>query len=380
VSVSSNQAKNTLRIWTRSGGRCEYEGCNEPLWRDDLTMTEMNRAYIAHIVAKSSDGPRGDPELSPKLADDPSNLMLLCDAHHRLVDREEVDQHPVERLRRMKELHEERIEIVTGITAEKRSEVLLYGANIGTQASPVSRQKAVEAMLPDRYPDCPTGITLGMVNSAFRDDDDAFWCVEEENLRRLFQERVSHRLATGTIEHLSVFGAAPQPLLVLLGTLLSDLTAADVFQLHREPAGWRWPDSTSGIEFCVKDPSRQNGQPALVLSLSATITEDRILPVLGDDASLWTLAITTPNNDFLKSRRQLQQFRETVRPLLDRIKAVHGQKTPLHIFPAVPVSVAVELGRVRTPKADQPWIIYDQVNARGGFVRAITIPKEFEYD
>lgn len=380
MSVSSNQAKNTLRIWTRSGGRCEYEGCNEPLWRDDLTMTEMNRAYIAHIVAKSSDGPRGDPELSPKLADDPSNLMLLCDAHHRLVDREEVDQHPVERLRRMKELHEERIEIVTGITAEKRSEVLLYGANIGTQASPVSRQKAVEAMLPDRYPDCPTGITLGMVNSAFRDDDDAFWCVEEENLRRLFQERVSHRLATGTIEHLSVFGAAPQPLLVLLGTLLSDLTAADVFQLHREPAGWRWPDSTSGIEFCVKDPSRQNGQPALVLSLSATITEDRILPVLGDDASLWTLAITTPNNDFLKSRRQLQQFRETVRPLLDRIKAVHGQKTPLHIFPAVPVSVAVELGRVRTPKADQPWIIYDQVNARGGFVRAITIPKEFEYD
>jgi len=46
----------------------------------------------------------------------------------------------------------------------------------------------------------------------------------------------------------------------------------------------------------------------------------------------------------------------------------------LHVFPAMPVSLAVELGRVRMPKADMPWLVYDQVNARGGFVRALTIP------
>jgi hypothetical protein len=62
-----------------------------------------------------------------------------------------------------------------------------------------------------------------------------------------------------------------------------------------------------------------------------------------------------------------------IRPLLDRIKAKHGQNTPLHIFPAVPVSLAVELGRVRMPKADTPWQIYDQSNALGGFVQALSI-------
>lgn len=43
----------------------------------------------------------------------------------------------------------------------------------------------------------------------------------------------------------------------------------------------------------------------------------------------------------------------------------------IHIFPAAPVSIAIELGRVRMPKAAQSWQIYDQVRARGGFVPAI---------
>jgi hypothetical protein len=68
-------------------------------------------------------------------------------------------------------------------------------------------------------------------------------------------------------------------------------------------------------------------------------------------------------------------FRALVRTALDQIKAVHGQTEVLGVFPAMPVSLAVELGRVRLPKADMPWLLYDQVNARGGFIRALTIPE-----
>jgi hypothetical protein len=38
------------------------------------------------------------------------------------------------------------------------------------------------------------------------------------------------------------------------------------------------------------------------------------------------------------------------------------------------VSFAVEFGRVRMPKAHMPMMIYDQVNDRGGFVQALSIP------
>jgi len=111
-----------------------------------------------------------------------------------------------------------------------------------------------------------------------------------------------------------------------------------------------------------------------VLGLSATVTPDRIAAVLGPDVSIWSVSVPHPHNELIKSREQLSQFRSIVRTLLDRIKAAHGQNTPLHIFPAASVSVAVELGRVRMPKADTPWKIYDQVNELGGFIHALDIP------
>jgi hypothetical protein len=43
------------------------------------------------------------------------------------------------------------------------------------------------------------------------------------------------------------------------------------------------------------------------------------------------------------------------------------------IFPAMPVSCAVELGRIRMPKADPPWTIFDQNNQQRRFIHALTI-------
>jgi len=103
------------------------------------------------------------------------------------------------------------------------------------------------------------------------------------------------------------------------------------------------------------------------------VSPGRITAVLGPEASIWTVAVQLPNNDFTKSREQLSHVRSLLRVLFDQIKAAHGETAVLHIFPAVSVSVAVELGRVRMPKADMRWQIYDQVTD-GGFVSALTIP------
>ena len=98
--------KNQNLLWAISGGRCEYEGCNTPLYMDILTKKKYNKAYIAHIVADSLDGPRGDPERSEKLANEISNLMLLCDPHHTLIDKD-VANHPVELCRGMSDFNAE---------------------------------------------------------------------------------------------------------------------------------------------------------------------------------------------------------------------------------------------------------------------------------
>jgi hypothetical protein len=54
-----------------------------------------------------------------------------------------------------------------------------------------------------------------------------------------------------------------------------------------------------------------------------------------------------------------------MRRLYDDIKAQHGEGATIHVFPAIPVSVAIELGRVRMPKSDLPLLVYDNVQDRG---------------
>lgn len=60
---------------------------------------------IAHIVAKSLDGPRGRNPLPVEERDDYNNLILLCPTHHKIVDDNEGDW-PVEVLKQLKEDHE----------------------------------------------------------------------------------------------------------------------------------------------------------------------------------------------------------------------------------------------------------------------------------
>lgn len=206
-----------------------------------------------------------------------------------------------------------------------------------------------------------------------KDHESIFWKIEKENLGRQFQEKVKPLLASGTIKHLSIFGLAPQPLLMELGRLLSDIPAAEVYQLHREPPDWIWLDHPTGFSFSINKPRNFHNVIALNLSLSATIDNSRITDILGSDISIWTMTIKNPSNDFMKSREQLRMFRQEFRLLLDKIKSVHGQNKEIHVFPAVPVSVALEIGRVWMPKADLPMVVYDQNNKVGSFIKTFKI-------
>ena len=121
--------------------------------------------------------------------------------------------------------------------------------------------------------------------------------VGEENLRNQFSDKVKRRLELADIQHLSIFALAPQPLLIELGVLISDICQADVYQLHREPANWKWQDDPDGFDYIVEEPEVIQ-KVALNLSLSATIDNERIINVLGTDTSIWTVTIPKPDNDF----------------------------------------------------------------------------------
>lgn len=374
--VKSRDIKDSVSnmLWGRAAGRCQFDGCNRLLSRSPVTQESVNIAERAHIWSFSDDGPRGNEGIDDDSLNDIVNLMLMCHDCHKEMDKEkDGGRYTVELLQAWKGEHEHRVELVTGINPSKRSHVLMYGANVGDQAAPLDFNLAGAAMFPDRYPAEAQPIRLGMTNSDWSDRDSEFWSIEETNLLRQFKDRVQPRLSQGEIRHLSTFGFAPQPLLIRLGTCLTDISDVEVYQLRREPRVWKWASTTPSPEVLVDRPTQFTGQAALVIGISATVTPDRIQRVLGPDAAQWTVRVPAPHNDWLQTRDQLRELRRTFREVLNEIKAVHGQTTTIHVFPAMPVAASIEFGRVRMPKADAPILIYDQVNDRDGFVPAIML-------
>ena len=352
------------RIWARSAGICQFRGCTEDLTRDDLTRAQFNAAYLAHIVADSPGGKRGDVILSPLLAQDFDNIMLLCDKHHRLIDTDPTAaDYPRKLLVEMKRESEERIaRLVTASIPNVKTEIVLYVANIGDQSPVLNFKMAAQAISP-LHPTSDRGIQMQMLNSRNKETDPSFWHFEEQHLLKCFSSEIAPRQRDGSLPRLSIFAIAPQPLLMRLGALLTDIPDAEVFQLRREPQSWKWGEDESERTFVLEKLTDGN-VPALIFSLSATIDKSRVLSVL-PNAAIWSFTVATPSRDVIGNREHLRLFREQARIALDTIKSKEGHDKVLHVFPAMPVSAAVEFGRIRMPKADYTIQTYDEIKDMG---------------
>jgi hypothetical protein len=145
--------------------------------------------------------------------------------------------------------------------------------------------------------------------------------VQRENLDRQFSGKVRERIEAREIRHLSVFALAPQPLLIELGRLLGDIVAADVRQLQREPQGWAWPADGPAIRYQVRKAGSGPGPVALVLALSATVTDERIFAALGPEAAIWAIEAERPHNDIMKRSVDLAEFRRQLRSMFKLVMA-----------------------------------------------------------
>ena len=65
-----------LKLWVKSGGRCQYRNCNEILFEDNLKFVDLNSGFIAHIHGYAPLSARYDAVKSPLLEKDFSNLKI----------------------------------------------------------------------------------------------------------------------------------------------------------------------------------------------------------------------------------------------------------------------------------------------------------------
>lgn len=95
------------QLFMTCGHFCPFPGCSIALI-DYENDPALPLGEIAHIVASSDNGPRGDPKLSPKERDAYPNLIVLCPAHHSLVDKA-PDRFPSSDLRAWKTAAEQNV-------------------------------------------------------------------------------------------------------------------------------------------------------------------------------------------------------------------------------------------------------------------------------
>lgn len=363
-------------LWAKSAGRCEFEGCGKVLYEDGLTTQKANYAYVAHIVSWTPDGPRGNNEDSARLAQDETNLMLMCNEHHHLIDHEGLQYYTVERLRKMKENRENELKMLTGLNPSQKTICISYIAKIGDVMPTITNEEIAETVLSEsRYPDQPTCINISGSDCYVKDHENLFWENEDKHLFRAFKDRVIDYKSTYGTNHMSLFALAPMPLLVRLGTLFNDIKNVDVYQCHREPKTWKWVSKDKSVDYRIVRPKNVNGKPIIVFALSSEAIKERVIKKYNEQKhSIWIVTVDNPENDIIKSKEDLQLFRMTVRKVFDEIHTVTN-KTDLYVFMSIPSSCAIEIGRCWMPKADMNLHLYDYSSLTNEDVETIIIKR-----
>lgn len=362
-----------LKLWVASGSRCEFMGCNELVSQDDLTRQEDNFAHMAHIVADSPEGPRGDKELSPEMAKEFDNLILVCLKHSKLIDGKNREKYSIEDLRQQKKNHEERIRRQTALQPDNTTTVLRFIANIGDRAVTVVLNDALHAILPKFSAD-DHGILLDFTARSGRGDEN-FWISFSDEIAKQVERDLADTNSRKRPSHISIFALGPMPLLMKLGNAVGNIIPADLYQCHRDTGKWEWkPESDEPFEYTTRESLvSKNKDVALVLSLSGKIHEDEVYKVFSEKPHLYEISMDSPTPGFLSQKSRIEKFRGKYRALLSLIRERHGGDVRIHLFPAVPAPVAVLCGRELLPKADPSVIVYDQEKDKGGFVPILTI-------
>ncbi|GAA0452945.1 hypothetical protein Aca07nite_67920 [Actinoplanes capillaceus] len=377
--VASKQARDTsvkrgdikepvrLALWARAAGCCVM--CSTVLLGTRTYLHSVLAGELAHnIGATATKGsPRGLAEnVTDREAEE--NLLLLCHACHRLIDDEDhVAYFTPERLRELKKRHEDRIRVAATSGGMRRTAALRVGGLVRGVTAMASQRQTADALLADGY--------LGLVDSRWQGDflcriagdpnRSTYWRAAQEEIDATLR-LVEQSVASGEVEHVSIFAIAPIPLLVYLGSRLDDKTDTQLYQKHRDgDQGWRWDANGSIHDFlsAADVKATSDSEAVLAVSLTAQIQRSNLPDPL---QSLPYFEIRPTAERFgpsLFSHPQtLRNFAGRWRALLAEVERSCPSATTWHLIAAAPITAAIEMGRALMRGAQPPTKVYERQN------------------
>lgn len=223
-----------------SHGRCMFDGCAIDLTSDPITGSSGNFAALAHNVASAESGRRGVMYLSGELADDPDNILLLCDTHHRLVDTIAHVDYPAFVLTQIRRRFcSSASRLLDGLSRPPVPVYVLSWPVRGQVVSPPSDRQIAQSLE-------PVGVRMDGQPNVLSDNEPILRSktnVEWEVIPSAV-ERVASQLEMQLQPHgfrAALFGIGLMPPLIALGARLGNKSEITPMLRHRDSNLWYWP-------------------------------------------------------------------------------------------------------------------------------------------
>lgn len=344
-------------------GRCMFEGCGVNLRIDEMSGESGNYGYLAHNVASAENGPRGIRGVSRELSDNASNILLLCDKHHRLIDKIASADFPAHRLTRMREdFCIAANNLLDGLSYEPVPTIAILWPVQRNVISPPSNLQIAQSLAKKKWRMAAT------LHTPCSDNDSIFRDFTADKIHSLWPKLISDAAdkvisCLGISQYRSaLFAFGPMPQLIALGAKLGNKQEIIPMLRYRDGNQWIWPsDKPQGLDYSILGLNDLNPkEKEIILTLSFTnhppqfdafTIEKKLkkIEVRVNDDSMGNGAIGHPQ-DGIKFMAHMQRF-------LHNLKDSYGVKK-IHLLPCASNAVCVFFGKAFDIKHPE-LIVYD---------------------
>lgn len=208
----------------------------------------------------------------------------------------------------------------------------------------------------------------------FRADiEGGHWDRADEYLRAKAQELIALCDSLDDPE-IHFFGLAEVSALIAFGAYLGLERKVRVHDYDRDNGVWEWAGGEQK-EFAVDGlpddaySTRQRGIIAVKVAISYPVSDSDLSEVIGDE-NFPTVTIRfkdePPGLGKITSAKELEEVRQLFRSALGSIRASYQNLDEIHLFAAVPASVAFAIGQELIPRNSRPIQTYRYRDAQDG--------------
>lgn len=328
-------------LWVACGGVCSFEECNKRLiesFSGDLTNAGIKAHIIGHAETSARHEYMEEYGYTQETLEDVSNLMLMCYYHSKLIDDEHTrEQFPPDRLFKMKEDHEKKV--ASWSDDKKKKSIALIHKRLGGPISDIEYDGETPYILLDAVED----------QTVFEDFTNKGW---KEGVKRNIElyEQFLQKIKEKDANIGEVFALSPIPLLIHLGSLLTDTVPYSIYQFNRETQLWvsNNPGSDKNFTLTVSKEIKENLELAVLISVSGLVRLKSVEETLGNDFDFISFEVDDPGLKRILYKEDVVNIQSKIKEGVEKLLQKYDYEK-IHLFYAGPAGLAIEIGRGINP-------------------------------